>query len=161
MIKNTDNKKLLNIIEAIVILFLLIFIILVAGKGRTKDISMSDAAEYFLGSSLTEGLGKKEDFSANQSFGLVPKEYVYIKSDEIMDVRELFIVKTSSDEEMEKIEDAVAERLEDQISSFTNYGTNQLSLLENALTFEKGRYYFYAVGEDADKLLDEFKKLIS
>ncbi len=75
-----------------------------------------------------------------------------------MVVREILVVKTSSDEEMEKVENAVSERLNEQIGNFTNYGTNQLSLLENAIASKIGNYYFYAVGEDASEWMDVFKK---
>ena len=48
------------------------------------------------------------------------------------------------------LEDAVRGRIENQLTVFRSYGTNQKALLDAAIVLRRGHYLFYAVGENAE-----------
>ncbi len=155
-----NRKNILNIIEAVVLAALVIFIVVMLTSNSSKDVSMDKIKETM---SVQEGISElveKDSSGTNSAFGMIPSEYLYYASNAIMDVRELFIAKTSNDEEMELIENAVASRLQTQIENFTGYGADQVALLEQAIYGQKGDYYFYAVGENAQEWQDAFYKLV-
>ncbi len=155
-----NRKNILNIIEAVVLAALVIFIVVMLTSNSSKDVSIDKIKETM---SVQEGISElveKDSSGTNSAFGMIPSEYLYYASNAIMDVRELFIAKTSNDEEMELIENAVASRLQTQIENFTGYGADQVALLEQAIYGQKGDYYFYAVGENAQEWQDAFYKLV-
>ncbi len=155
-----NRKNILNIIEAIVLAILVIFIVVMLTSNSSKDIAMDKIKETMSAQTGISELIEKDSAGTNTAFGMIPSEYLYYASNAIMDVRELFVAKTSDDEEMEQIENAVAGRLQTQIENFTGYGADQVALLEQAVYGQKGDYYFYAVGENAQEWQEAFYKLI-
>ena len=77
-----------------------------------------------------------------------------------MDVTELLIIKLKSNDQASSVESAVRKRLDSQIQNFTNYGTNQLQLLESSVIKVSGNYFFYVVSENAVQLKDIFSDSI-
>ena len=77
---------------------------------------------------------KKDSMMIKKVFGLNDAEFegaIYYKGEGAMDVTELLIIKLKSNAQSVAVEAAIRDRLDSQIQSFTNYGTNQLQLLEN------------------------------
>ena len=155
-----NKKRLLNIIELLVIAALAAFLIIMLTAGSSREVPMDSIRQHMEAQQGIEALLQKSDSAVNSAFGFVPSAYVYYRSDNVMDVSELLIVHTSDDLEMEKLENAVSGHLETQIDNYTGYGTNQVDLLEHAIMAEKGSYYFFAVGEQAEEWQDAFLKLI-
>ena len=155
-----NNRKLkLNIAEGILMICLLIFIITVLTRNTSGNIPMSLIDQEMSSLNGVTDLIRKDDRAASSSFGFVPSDYIYYKSNDIMDVRELFIAKAADDDEMDRLTEAAAGRLAVQIDNFTGYGTNQLEKLEHAILMQKGDYYFYAVGDEADDWQSHFLRL--
>lgn len=106
------------------------------------------------------GTMKKTDtMMIKRVFGLNSAEFegsVYYKGEGAMDVTELLIIKLKSDNQSEFVKAAIRERLDSQIQNFTNYGTNQLQLLESSEIQVIGNYCFYAVSENAVQLKEIF-----
>lgn len=78
-------------------------------------------------------------------FGLNAEDYegiAYFKPVSQMDVEELLIVKVKSEEQMESLEEAADERIENQKKSFDGYGAAQCALLEKAIVKKKGNFLF-------------------
>ncbi len=155
-----NRKNILNIIEAVILAALIIFIVVMLTSNSSKDVSMDEIKAALSTQTGVSELIEKDSSGTNTAFGMVPLEYLYYASNEIMDVRELLVVKTSDDDEMEQIESAVASHLQTQIDNFTGYGAEQVDLLEHAIYGQKGDYYFYAVGANAQEWQDAFYKLI-
>ena len=98
---------------------------------------------------------KSNSMMIKKVFGLNDGEYegaIYYKGDGAMDVSELLIIKLKSNDQSAVVEAAIRERLDSQIQSFTNYGTNQIQLLESSEIEIIGNYCFYAVSENAAQL---------
>ena len=157
---NEARKRFLAIVQAVVIAALLVFIIVMASAGSSKDIPVSQIENVMdLQPGISE-LMKKNGRDVTYFLGISPQQCLYYKSDNIMDVRELFIVKTSDSDEMELAAEAAQARLKRQKDNFTGYGTDQLEKLEHAIIRQKGDYLFYAVGDEADEWLEAFLKLL-
>ena len=153
-----SRKTKLNIALILIIVCLALFIIIMISRSSSGNTPVSEVKEAVSSLAGINELQEKDDTAAARSFGFVPSEYIYYKSNNIMDVRELFIAKASDYDEMEQIKSSVRSRLDIQIENFTGYGTNQLDMLENAVTVEKGDYYFYAVGDEAGEWQSAFLK---
>ena len=97
------------------------------------------------------------DAAANFSFDItLVDEGIYFADDDIMNVNELLIVKIADDTNRQTVIDAVERYLEDKTNSFDGYGTDQFGLLSNAITTERGEYYFFGVSEDVVRWESEF-----
>lgn len=102
---------------------------------------------------------KKDSMMIKKVFGLNDAEFegaIYYKGEGAMDVTELLIIKLKSNAQSVAVEAAIRDRLDSQIQSFTNYGTNQLQLLENSEIKVVGNYCFYVVSENAVQFKEIF-----
>ena len=158
--KNRNINIFLNGLEFLIIAGFIVFIIIMMTENNTKDIPIEQIQAALEQEESVQALSLKDRDAVVKIWGREPSEYIYYKVDEIMDVQELFIVKAADEEELSWVREAVAEELEKQINNFTGYGTDQLELLQKAVTKEKGNYYFYAVGEDAARWEEIFLGLI-
>ena len=155
-----NRKTKLNIAQALLMVCMVVFIIIMISSNSAGTVPVSEMDETIKTMEGINELLKKDDMAVSRAFGYIPSEYLYYKSNDIMDVRELFIAKAADDDEMEQIESAVRSRLDTQIENFTGYGTDQLEKLENAILMKKGSYYFYAVGDEALLWQSAFLKLV-
>lgn len=156
-----NRKLILNIIEGAVIAGILLFVIVMSGSGSSKKVPMDEIQNRMISMDGVSDLISKDAAAAKASIGMVPSEFLYYKTEEIMDVRELFIAYTEDENEMSQIEAGVQSHLAKQIDNFTGYGTNQIDLLKHAVSMRKGNYYFFAVGEENEKWQQAFLKLVS
>ena len=155
-----NNKTVLNIIEGVVLAGLLVFIILMLTSGSSRDVPISEIRDHMLKQAGTSDMIQKDDAGTGSVLGVIPSDYIYFRTDQIMDVRELFIARETDADKMDSIESAIMAHLDKQIENFTGYGTDQLDLLEHAVYMRKGDYYFFAVGEQAEEWQSAFLKLI-
>jgi len=131
---------------------------LMAGKADSKtDISEMEIKM------LTDGdmgtLQKSDERMIKKVFGLNAADYdgaVYYKQNGALDVGELLIIKLKSDDQSATVEKAIRDRVDTQIQSFTNYGTNQIHLLNSCEIKITGNYCFYVVAENAQQLKKVF-----
>ena len=150
------NKRILNIAEVLVLAGIAVFVVLVLRQGFFREISMEQIRMALEQQPGIEELSLKGDALTRSCFEVVPSSYIYYKSDDIMDVRELLIAKAQDDTEMEILQEAVQKRLDRQIDIFTGYGTDQIDLLQHALSTQMGDYCFYAVGDEAEQWQEAF-----
>jgi len=139
---------------------LVLFVILVMKQNSSGYVSMEEIAHMAAGLPGTDGMKLKDAQGTNTVFGMVPDEYIYYKTDDIMDVRELFIAREPEADAMDQIQEAAALRLKTQMDNFNGYGTDQLDKLEHAIITQRGDYYFYAVGDDADEWQQSFLQMV-
>ena len=102
---------------------------------------------------------KSDDLTVKKVFGINAGDYegvVYYKGEGIMDVNELLIVKLKSVSQASDVKKAAQNRLDEQIKNFTNYGTDQIDLLNQGVVVSRGNYVFYTVSENSDKLKSAF-----
>lgn len=152
-------KEYMIWIKAALLCFLAVFIfcIMFTGESDSKteiaDMEAEVMAQEYMGT-----MQKSDELMIKKVFGLNAADYegaFYYKGSEALDVCELLIIKLKSDEQSAAVQDAITDRVEEQIQNFTNYGTNQIQLLETCEIEIKGNYCFYVVSEHAA----QFKQL--
>lgn len=146
-------KRTLRITECVLILLLLIYLIAVNTQQNTRDVKLSDVKKS------VEKKCDMSEFSIDSSRKLFFKNYgldltqyedaFYYASENVMDVNELLLIKVSDKNQLTDLEAAAASHIDRQIQTFHGYGTDQESLLKNAITFSKGNYFFVAVSKEA------------
>ena len=62
----------------------------------------------------------------------------------------------SPSSQMESLEEAADERIENQKKSFDGYGAAQCALLEKAIVKKKGNFLFYCTSPDAEEYCNRF-----
>ena len=77
-----------------------------------------------------------------------------------MEVDEMLIVKVKDKSQIEGLEDTIDNRVNSQLQSFGSYGPEQCGLLNNYELKTEGKYVFFAVAENAEKLKEAFKEAI-
>lgn len=88
-------------------------------------------------------MGQATVLDFKRIFGLNAEDYegiAYFKPVSQMDVEELLIVKVKSEEQMESLEEAADERIENQKKSFDGYGAAQCVLFGKSDCQEKRKF---------------------
>ena len=122
---------------------------------NTSDEDAGDSQEE----GVFDGMGQATVLDFKRIFGLNAEDYegiAYFKPVSQMDVEELLIVKVKSEEQMESLEEAADERIENQKKSFDGYGAAQCALLEKAIVKKKGNFLFYCTSPDAEEYCNRF-----
>ena len=168
-----------NIVKGILLILLVIFIagLLSANAGSDKSVEeitrmvvpdlMQEQQEGNLSSDagdsqeegVFDGMEQATVLDFKRIFGLNAEDYegiAYFKPVSQMDVEELLIVKVKSEEQMESLEEAADERIENQKKSFDGYGAAQCALLEKAIVKKKGNFLFYCTSPDAEEYCNRF-----
>ena len=153
-------KEKIGLIKIILIFCILVFMgyMLMNVQSNSKT-SIAEVESKINSEKILGTMKKSNSMMIKKVFGLNDGEYegaIYYKGDGAMDVSELLIIKLKSNDQSAVVEAAIRERLDSQIQSFTNYGTNQIQLLESSEIEIIGNYCFYAVSENAAQL----KKII-
>ena len=156
-----NRKKILTIAQIAILAGILIFVILIMRQGISREVPMDQIAQAMEKQPGVDELLRKDDLLTYSSFGMVPDSYVYYKSDDIMDVRELLIARAADGDQMDQLQAAASKRVAEQSDNFENYGTNQFDLLQHALTMQRGDYFFYAVGDEAEQWQAAFLKVLA
>ena len=141
---------------------LLVYTVLVVGANAARDVDIEVVRQALAAApGLSElkqidenGLQERLDATAEGC-----EAWVMFGSDEIMNVSELLVAR-GDEAALDDLEAAVQGRLEAQLSVFRSYGTDQKALLEGATVRRRGRWLFYAVGNEADRWEDAFLSCI-
>ena len=155
-------KKFTNI-QYIICGLLLIFILGILLSGHAKNIDLETVRQNMASCEGINDLKKGTARDMRKNLDLDESLFdwsVYYCGNGIMDVSELLIVKSDNSDALNTAESAVASRLAAQITNFDGYGTNQIDLLNHAITKKIGSYYFYAVSEHASSWEEVFMGLV-
>lgn len=143
------------------ILIIVIFMLTGCGVNNDKDLN-SIVTEMSKNADISEM--KKGDSKDLKRFLKLNsnelKDFVYYMPKSTMDVDEMLIVKVKDKSQITAIEDAIDSRVNKQIESFSGYGPEQVSLLQDYEVINKGDYIFYLVSKDVDNISNSFKESI-
>ena len=155
--------KKYRIAEIICIVLLVVFIGFLSKEETTSDKTAKEVAKAVFSAVDTSGLKKQSELQIKKEFSLSVDSFdgmYFIKSDDIMDVREIIIIKlkdgASSDEAIQKIK----KRLEDKQTLFEGYAPEQSAMLQNYVLKQKAGFVFYAVLTDKEAALSAFNKIL-
>ena len=146
------KKILINITAAVCICISL--------TGCTKvneNLSAKDIQKSIVETGLVKNMEETGYYGLNSSdFDSV----VLYTPESSMEVDEMLIVKVKDKSQIEGLEDTIDNRVNSQLQSFGSYGPEQCGLLNNYELKTEGKYVFFAVSENAEKLKEAFKEAI-
>lgn len=155
--------KKYRIAEIICIVLLVVFIGFLSKEETTSDKTAKEVAKAVFSAVDTSGLKKQSELQIKKELSLSVDSFdgmYFIKSDDIMDVREIIIIKlkdgASSDEAIQKIK----KRLEEKQTLFEGYAPEQSAMLQNYVLKQKAGFVFYAVLTDKEAALSAFNKIL-
>lgn len=155
--------KKYRIAEIICIVILVAFIGFLSKEETTSDKTAKEVAKAVFSAVDTSGLKKQSELQIKKELSLSVDSFdgmYFIKSDDIMDVREIIIIKlkdgASSDEAIQKIK----KRLEEKQTLFEGYAPEQSAMLQNYVLKQKAGFVFYAVLTDKEAALSAFNKIL-
>lgn len=133
-----------------------IFLIFRGSSGMTVDMAALETA--LQGDSTVTALTQGDRSDLSKTFGLDSAGYeacLLYSADNVMDVSELLVVKTSDPEQQAALMEAAETHLEELKTSWEHYGTNQYEILGNAVILQKGDCFFFGVSENIDQWKEE------
>ncbi len=152
-----------GITRIILMVILVVFLALVYRSASAEDVPMEDIEAALLKKTKMGQMEKCTNRKLMQFIGLDYSDYdsyVYYKSTEALSVDELLVVKAYDRDDLQAVQTAVEDRVDDQITTFEGYGPEQVALLKDAVIYKRGNYIFCCVGADADKCEGVFKRAI-
>lgn len=153
------DKLLLRLSETVGILFLIAFIIFVSGDEKISTADPEELSASVISVTDTEGLSERNGIFLKKQFSVNPEEldyFCYFSSDSVMDVREYLIVKADK-KVLQSLEESISSVLEEKQTLFRDYAPEQSALLDSGVLIHEKGYLLYAVGEDSDAVLSEFR----
>ncbi len=145
-------------LEIICVVLLVFFIAFVTAEEKQVLLSAEEISQTVTAETSFSGLEKFGKDRFRDQTTLNPKNFeswIYFGSEDIMNVRELIIIKPG-EVSREKIMTALEKRIQEKMNIFEAYSPEAFSLLEKCVLTEKNGVIFFAVGEDADKALAAF-----
>lgn len=155
--------KKLRIKEGVCVLVLAVFILLLATQNKQ---SAADPQAVFDAVSGAVDVSALEDSAAKRfkkEFGFDTQEFdavYYLASDDVMEVRELLLVKLPQDADAQQLMNKIKARVDDKSELFAGYAPEQSGYLESYVLLLRGGYILYAVSEAPDNAVRAFKKAI-
>ena len=146
-----------------VIAALVIYTVLVLGGSTARNIPFPESDAAMSRAPGIETLFRMDANTFQERFGATPdglEGWMLFGGNSVMEVSELLVAKSTDSDALNRLEDAVSARLDDQQNSFRNYGTNQIDLLEHAIVLRRGPYLFYGVSESVEAWEDRFLGLV-
>lgn len=145
--------------EIVSIVCLIAFIMFITSEGKASEKNASEVAQGVISVMNLEGTAEKKPRELKKQFSFNLEEFdsfVYYKSDDVMDVRELLIIKVKDTGQTATLTKEIERVLDDKRKLFESYAPEQSALLEKAIIKTKQNFIFYAVGEDVSAAYSAF-----
>lgn len=143
------------IVFALVIIYVVLLMLFTSGSSRPFE----DVAAAVSGSLDTEKLTQMDDRMLKRNFGLNSADYdgvMYYASASSMSVEEVLLIRVNSRDQVQRITDALDERVNERMDAFEGYAPDQVRLLEDAQQSVRGKYVFFAVSSQATEYRNAF-----
>ncbi len=153
------KQFIVKLSEIVCIVCLIAFIMFVNSEGKISEKSAPEVAESVISVMNLEGTAEQKAKELKKQFSFNTEEFdsfVYYKSDEVMNVRELLIIKVKETEQISALTKEIEKVLTDKKNLFESYAPEQSALLEKAIIETEQNFIFYAVGEDVSTAYSAF-----
>ncbi|SFO05304.1 protein of unknown function [Eubacterium pyruvativorans] len=155
----TDSR----VTKIILILLLIGFLAAVYHMNSAKDVSVSRIDDALRSETKIKSMQKCSSRQLMQFMGLNASHYdgfLYYRSREALGVDEVLVVKARQKSDLSAVEDAVEDRIDNQIRTYEGYGPEQVSRLQNAVVTKRGNFLFYATAKDPSVYEEVFLHVI-
>lgn len=153
------KQFIVKLSEFVSIVCLIAFIMFVTSEGKISEKTAPEVAESVVSAMNLEGTAEQKAKELKKQFLFDAGEFdsfVYYKSDDVMNVRELLIIRVKDAEQTSDIVKEIEKVLNDKKNLFESYAPEQSALLEKAIIETKQNFIFYAVGEDVSSAYSVF-----
>ncbi len=153
------KQFIVKLSEIVCIVCLIAFIMFVNSEGKISEKSAPEVAESVISVMNLEGTAEQKAKELKKQFSFNTEEFdsfVYYKSDEVMNVRELLIIKVKETEQISALTKEIEKLLTEKKNLFESYAPEQSALLEKAIIETEQNFIFYAVGEDVSTAYSAF-----
>jgi len=153
----------MRIKEGICVAVLFVFILLLLTQNKQ---STAEPQQVFDAITASIDVSTLEDCTAKRfkkEFGFDAQAFEdvrFLASDDIMEVRELLLVKLSQETEAQPLIDKIKARVEDKGELFAGYAPEQSGYLESYVLLQRGGYVLYLVSDKPDDAVRAFKKAL-
>lgn len=153
--------KTLRIKEILCVAVLLLFVLAMIGqKGRVSDASAAEVGKAVSAAAGLEQLEVRGGKAFQKEFGLDPQQFdggYYAASDDVMEVRELLVVRLKDSGDASSLLDALRQRVERKIVLFEGYAAEQTALLKSYKLIQRGNFVLFAVCDTPSDAVRAFR----
>lgn len=139
-----------------------LFISLIWRRPQAVEADLSSLQVALREQGLDEATQPGTDQLLKRRFELLPSAYedlFYLAPETFMDVEELLVIRTGAADQA-PIRQAMEKHLESLKNSFENYGTDQYSVLQQALIYQNDQYICYVAGHRAGEMMELVRRMI-
>lgn len=157
--ESAGNISRSEVFKFIMTFLLLVYVVLllIYTSGSTK--SFEEVAGNVETNLNNDSLVKMNTQALKRYYGLNGADYdgviLYMSKDSIS-AEEILMVKAKNDRQIQKIKEAVQERIDNRKISFEAIAPNQVEVLDQARVIVRGKFVFLVVSEDAQVYADLF-----
>ncbi len=156
--------KFLRVKELLCVAVLVLFVFAaIAQKGRVSDAAPADVGAAVSAACGLEQLEVRGDKAFKKEFGLDPQQFsggYYAASDDVMEVRELLIVRLKSSDDGAALTETLRRRVEQKIVLFEGYAAEQAALLKNYRLKQSGNFVLFAVCDSPSEAVKAFSRAL-
>ena len=155
--------KKYRIAEIICIVILVVFIGVLSADETASDKTVKEVAGAVIAEVDIKGLTKQSEMQIKKELSLTADSYdgiYYVKSDEVMDVRELLIIKLKDNQSSEEAIKKIEKRIKDKQTLFEGYAPEQSAMLQNYVLKQKAGFIFYCVLNENETAVSVFNKTL-
>ncbi|MBQ4365414.1 MAG: DUF4358 domain-containing protein [Clostridia bacterium] len=153
----------LRIKEAACVVVLLVFILVLSTQNKQSSADLQSVFDAVSGAVDVSALEDCAESRFKKEFGLDAQEFDdvrYLASDDVMEVRELLLVKLPQDNDGQALLDRIKARVNDKAELFAGYAPEQSGYLESYVLLQRSGYVLYVVSDTPDEAVRAFKKAL-
>ncbi|MBQ4206686.1 MAG: DUF4358 domain-containing protein [Clostridia bacterium] len=153
----------LRIKEAACVVVLLVFILVLSTQNKQSSADLQSVFDAVSGAVDVSALEDCAESRFKKEFGLDAQEFDdvrYLASDDVMEVRELLLVKLPQDNDGQALLDRIKARVNDKAELFAGYAPEQSGYLESYVLLQRSGYVLYVVSDTPDEAVHAFKKAL-
>lgn len=131
------------------------------GEGPTEKTA-AEIGEAITAKISTEGLQSFDEERLYSQFGLQADSFegfAYYGSEDIMDVREILVLKEKDETELDKASELIEKKAQEKYNTYKDYDPLAASLLEKRVLENKRGVIIYIVDENASAGLEAFSQI--
>lgn len=152
-----------GICQLICVVLLVVFIGFSLSQEKEITKSATEIAQEITFVINTENLQSFDEARLTEQFGFNSDEFdswAYYGSEDIMNVREILVIKLKEGADSQAVADIIDKRAEEKYNTFKDYDPTAASILDGRVIENKNGFIFYAADESAHAGLEAFLKSI-
>lgn len=157
------EKLLFLLTMALILASLAVFVGFRMQKPRAVEADLTALGAALQEQNLSENTVPGSTLELKRRFGLLESDYsgvLYFAPVTYMNVEEILVVAIRSEEEGDRVEEAMNDALDAEKQLFKHYGVDQYGYLKSAVLYRNDGYVALAVGGKAEDVMREIRSAI-